>query len=109
MDMSSRQKNKLKWIRGHSYVDGTSKLRTSLRAEHHGTVVILLFSHMLRKRWNLTNDIPPVTILVDNKEVITYIQSGMPCLSIKIHLAHMYGLWAEALHLTNTLPFPIQW
>ena len=63
---------------------------------------------MLTKRWNLTHDIPPVTILVDNKEVITRMQNGMPGLGIQKHLVPEYDLWAESIHLTHILPYPIK-
>ena len=36
-------------------------------------------------------------------------QVGLPGLSIKKHLVPEYDLWAEAIELTNTLPFPIHW
>ena len=64
---------------------------------------------MLTKRWNLTHDIPLVTILVDNKGVITRMQNGLPGLGIKKHLVPEYDLWAEVIHLTRTLPYPIKW
>ena len=64
---------------------------------------------MLTKRWNLLCDTPPVTILIDNKEVIQRMQAGLPSLGIKKHLVPEYDLWAEAIELTNTLPFTIKW
>ena len=76
-------KTKVKWIRGHGYVLGTPHLLTSLRAEHHCSMAILILLHMLTKRWNLPHDTPPVTILIDNKEAIERMQAGLPCLSIK--------------------------
>ena len=91
------------------YVNGTETLLTSLCAEHNGAITVRIVLHMLTLQWILTNDIPHVTILVDNKEVITRIQYGLPSLNIKRHLALEYNLWAESLHLANTLPFPIKW
>jgi len=102
-------KTKHKWVRGHGYVLGTPSLLTSLRAEHHGSMAVLLLLHMLSKRWNIPHGTPPVTILVDNKEVIDRMTSGLPGLSIKNHLVPDYDLWAEAIALVNTLPFPVHW
>lgn len=90
------QKRKLKWIWGHGYVNGTANLLTSLRAEHNGTIAVLIILHMLIKRWNLTKDTPPVIILVHNKEGITSTHDGLPSLSI-------YGL----MHCT-LFPFTYQ-
>lgn len=58
----------------------------------------------------LTKDTPTVTILVDNTEVITRIQSRLPSISIIRRLAPKYDLRAEAIHLASSiLPFLITW
>ena len=106
MLLPSRKKH---WLRGHGYVAGTPDLLTSLRAEHSGSIAILIILHMVTVRWGLDESTPPVTIHIDNKEVISRMDAGLPGLSIKAHLVPEYDLWAEAIHLTDTLPFPVSW
>ena len=106
MLLPSRKKH---WMRGHGYVSGTPNLLTSLRAEHSGSIAVLILLHMLTVRWGLDESTPPVTIHIDNKEKISRMDAGLPGLSIKAHLVPEYDLWAEAIHLTDTLPFPVSW
>ena len=89
MLLPSRKKH---WLRGHGYVAGTPDLLTSLRAEHSGSIAILIILHMLTVRWGLDESTPPVTIRIDNKEVISRMDAGLPGLSITAHLVPEYDL-----------------
>ena len=101
--------NLKKWMRGHGYVTGASQLLTSLRAEHSGTIAVLLVLHMLSIRWSLDKTTHPGTILVDHKEVIIRMKDDLPGLSSKCHLIPEYELWTEAIKLTQNLPFSVKW
>lgn len=96
--------NSKHWIHYHVQVTYTVHLLTSLRVEHSGFITIIITLHMRCQRWGLSSNIPPGTVLVDNKEVINRMQNGLPHLSIR-YLSPEYDVWDDAIYPPQTFPF----
>lgn len=96
-------KNSKHWILDHGRVTETGNLLISLQDEHIGTIAILITLYMICHRWGLSSDIPPVTVLLEKKEVINRIQDEISHLIIKKKSSIIWLMGLSHTPYTNAL------
>ena len=57
---------------------------SSLRDEHQGVLVVIIFLHILNIKWILHAIVSPVQVVIDNKEVVSRLKNVLPNVSQKI-------------------------
>ena len=72
-----------KSLSSYGEVLGIPDRLSSLRAEHHSALTVIVVLHIFNIKWNLRAIVSPVHIMISNKEVVSRMKNRLTTVSPK--------------------------